>query len=47
MRDFDLGRTFDFAFIAANSLLHLHDGYFMEKWLSLRAYSNWKPSGSS
>ena len=25
MRDFDLGRTFDFVFIAANSLLHLHD----------------------
>ncbi|GAA3291011.1 class I SAM-dependent methyltransferase [Dactylosporangium vinaceum] len=24
MRDFDLGRTFDFVFIAANSLLHLH-----------------------
>jgi hypothetical protein len=22
MRDFDLGRTFDFVFIAANSLLH-------------------------
>jgi SAM-dependent methyltransferase len=25
MRDFDLGRAFDFVFIAANSLLHLHD----------------------
>ena len=25
MRDFDLGRTFDFVFIAANSLLHLHE----------------------
>jgi SAM-dependent methyltransferase len=25
MRDFDVGRTFDFVFIAANSLLHLHD----------------------
>jgi SAM-dependent methyltransferase len=25
MRDFDLGRTFDLVFIAANSLLHLHD----------------------
>jgi SAM-dependent methyltransferase len=25
MRDFDLGRTFDFVFIAGNSLLHLHD----------------------
>lgn len=25
MRDFDLGRTFDMVFIAANSLLHLHD----------------------
>ena len=25
MRAFDLGRTFDFVFIAANSLLHLHD----------------------
>ena len=24
MRSFDLGRTFDFVFIAANSLLHLH-----------------------
>jgi SAM-dependent methyltransferase len=24
MRDFDLGRTFDLVFIAANSLLHLH-----------------------
>ena len=24
MRDFDVGRTFDFVFIAANSLLHLH-----------------------
>jgi SAM-dependent methyltransferase len=25
MRDFDLGRTFDLVFIAANSLLHLHE----------------------
>ncbi|GAA4689888.1 Methyltransferase domain-containing protein [Promicromonospora umidemergens] len=25
MRDFDLGRTFDYVFIAANSLLHLHE----------------------
>jgi SAM-dependent methyltransferase len=25
MRSFDLGRTFDFIFIAANSLLHLHE----------------------
>ena len=25
MRAFDLGRTFDFVFIAANSLLHLHE----------------------
>jgi SAM-dependent methyltransferase len=25
MRDFDLGRTFDFVLIAANSLLHLHE----------------------
>ncbi|MEZ5095210.1 MAG: class I SAM-dependent methyltransferase [Nocardioides sp.] len=25
MRTFDLGRTFDFVFIAANSLLHLHE----------------------
>jgi SAM-dependent methyltransferase len=25
MREFDLGRTFDLVFIAANSLLHLHD----------------------
>lgn len=25
MRDFDLGRTFDLVFIAANSLLHVHD----------------------
>ncbi len=25
MRSFDLGRTFDFVFIAANSLLHLHE----------------------
>jgi SAM-dependent methyltransferase len=25
MRDFDLGRTFDFVFIAGNALLHLHD----------------------
>lgn len=25
MRAFDLGRTFDYVFIAANSLLHLHD----------------------
>ncbi|MGC4112093.1 MAG: class I SAM-dependent methyltransferase [Nocardioides sp.] len=25
MADFDLGRTFDFVFIAANSLLHLHE----------------------
>ena len=25
MRQFDLGRTFDLVFIAANSLLHLHD----------------------
>jgi SAM-dependent methyltransferase len=25
MREFDLGRTFDFVFITANSLLHLHD----------------------
>jgi SAM-dependent methyltransferase len=25
MRDFDLGRTFDLVFVAANSLLHLHD----------------------
>jgi SAM-dependent methyltransferase len=25
MRDIDLGRTFDLVFIAANSLLHLHD----------------------
>ena len=25
MREFDLGRTFDFVFIAANSLLHLHE----------------------
>ncbi|MFG1992972.1 class I SAM-dependent methyltransferase [Actinoplanes sp. NPDC048988] len=25
MRDFDLGRAFDFVFIAANSLLHLHE----------------------
>ncbi|WP_328321768.1 class I SAM-dependent methyltransferase [Kribbella sp. NBC_00382] len=26
MRDFDLGRTFDFVFITANSLLHLQEG---------------------
>ena len=25
MQDFDLGRTFDLVFVAANSLLHLHD----------------------
>ncbi|RYU13947.1 class I SAM-dependent methyltransferase [Nocardioides iriomotensis] len=25
MRDFDLGRTFDLVFVAANSLLHLHE----------------------
>jgi SAM-dependent methyltransferase len=25
MRDFDLGRTFDLVFIAANTLLHLHE----------------------
>src|SRR5207342_1146116 len=25
MRDFDLSRTFDYVFIAANSLLHLHE----------------------
>ncbi len=25
MRDFDVGRTFDFVFIAGNSLLHLHE----------------------
>ena len=25
MREFDLGRTFDLVFIAANSLLHLHE----------------------
>lgn len=25
MRAFDLGRTFDFVFITANSLLHLHE----------------------
>ncbi|MGZ0147219.1 hypothetical protein ACXJJ3_09115 [Kribbella sp. WER1] len=25
MRSFDLGRTFDFVFITANSLLHLHE----------------------
>ncbi|WP_433169057.1 class I SAM-dependent methyltransferase [Kribbella sp. CA-247076] len=25
MRDFDLGRTFDYVFITANSLLHLHE----------------------
>ena len=40
MRAFDLGRTFDFVFITANSLLHLHEaedlvscGRFEDTWL--------------
>jgi ubiquinone/menaquinone biosynthesis C-methylase UbiE len=32
MRDFDVGRTFDFVFIAANSLLHLHDAHDLVSW---------------
>ncbi|MGK2876621.1 MAG: class I SAM-dependent methyltransferase [Nocardioides sp.] len=39
MRDFDLGRTFDFVFIAGNSLLHLHDAAdLMSCFRSVRAH---------
>jgi SAM-dependent methyltransferase len=39
MRDFDLGRTFDLVFIAANSLLHLHEaGDLLSCFRSVRAH---------
>jgi SAM-dependent methyltransferase len=39
MRDFDLGRTFDLVFIAANSLLHLHEAADLQSCLrSVRAH---------
>lgn len=39
MREFDLGRTFDLVFIAANSLLHLHEtGELLGCFRSVRAH---------
>lgn len=39
MREFDFGRTFDFVFIAGNSLLHLHDAADLMSCLrSVRAH---------
>src|SRR5215207_8208571 len=37
MRAFDLGRTFDFVFITANSLLHLHEAEDLVAPLEIRS----------